>query len=257
MSIHHTAVIDPTVELGEGVSVGPFAIVEAGAVIGEKTVIGSHVRIALGTVVGKNCQIFHGASLGGEPQIIGFDPDTPSSVRIGNHTQLREYVTVHRSSLENGITEVGDHCLLMAYTHVAHDCRLGSHVIIVNYTGLPGHIVVEDRAFISGLVGIHQYARIGKYAMVGGMAAVRKDVLPFSLIEGYPARLVGLNSVGLRRGGFSREARSTLKKAIVLIKDPHLNTQQATERIENEMEITEEISYMINFIKKSSRGITK
>ena len=145
----------------------------------------------------------------------------------------------------------------MAYTHVAHDCKIGDHVTLVNYTGLPGHIIVEDSAFISGLVGIHQFARIGTYAMVGGMAAVRKDVLPYSLVEGYPAKLIGLNSVGLRRGGFSPETRSTLKNALKIIKDPELNTTQAMKKIEEEIEKKDEIRYLINFIKKSSRGITK
>tara|TARA_B100000686_G_C16762110_1_gene959352 strand:+ start:236 stop:1009 length:774 start_codon:yes stop_codon:yes gene_type:complete len=257
MSIHHTAVIDSGAELENGVSVGPFSIIGAKVKVGRNTEIGSHVRIEPGVVVGKNCRVFHNASLGGEPQIVGFDPKTPSSTKIGDGTTIREYVTVHRSGFENGVTQIGKHCLLMAYTHVAHDCKLGDHVIIVNYTGLPGHVVVENSAFISGLVGIHQFARIGKHSMVGGMAAVRKDVLPFSIVEGYPARLVGPNSIGLRRSGFSKESRSILKQALTIIKDPELNTSQALEKIENGIAITEEISYLIDFVRKSSRGVTK
>ena len=199
----------------------------------------------------------HGASIGGEPQIIGFDPKIYSSVAIGDHTTIREYVTVHRSGEENGLTEIGNNCLLMAYTHVAHDCQIGSHVVLVNYTGLPGHIVVEDRAFISGLVGIHQFARIGRFAMVGGMAAVRQDVLPFSLVEGHPARLVGPNAVGLRRGGFAQKARSALKSAFVLLMDSEFNTTQAIAKIEERIEMIEEVCYLVNSIRKSSRGITK
>ncbi len=257
MSIHHTAIVDPKAEIGKDVSIGPYSIVGPEVKIGENSTIGSHVQIEGKSLIGKNCEIYQGASLGGNPQILGFDVDMPSSIKIGDRTQIREYVTVHRSGFENGVTEVGEDCLLMAYTHVAHDCIVGNHVVMVNYTGLPGHIVVEDRAFISGLVGIHQFARIGKYAMVGGMAAVRKDVIPFSLVEGYPARLVGVNSVGLRRNDFPPKIRSAIKSAIKMIKDPDLNTSQAIEKIESEIEMIPEIRYLVDFINASSRGITK
>ena len=257
MNIHHTAIIDSTANLGSEVSIGPFSVVGSKVVIGNQTEIGPQVNIEPGTILGDNCRIFHGASLGGEPQIVGFNSKTPSSVIIGDHTTIREYVTVHRSGEENGVTTVGDHCLLMAYTHVAHDCKIGNHVVLVNYTGLPGYIVVENWAFISGLVGIHQFARVGKCAMVGGMAAVRKDVLPFSLVEGYPARLVGLNSVGLRRGGFAPKVCAGLKSALKILKDRDHNTTQAIEKIEEEIEIIEEIRYLVKFIRNSSRGVTK
>jgi UDP-N-acetylglucosamine acyltransferase len=256
MPIHHTAIIDSKAQIGKDVSIGPYSIVGSKVQIGENSIIGSHVQIEGSSIIGKNCEIYQGASLGGNPQILGFDADISSSIKIGDRTQIREYVTVHRSGVENGVTQIGDDCLLMAYTHVAHDCIIGNHVVMVNYTGLPGHIVVEDRAFISGLVGIHQFARIGKYAMVGGMAAVRKDVIPFSLVEGYPARLVGLNSVGLRRGDFPPKIRSSIKSAIKMIKDPKLNVSQAVEKIEREIEMIPEIRYLVDFINASSRGIT-
>lgn len=257
MSIHHTAIVDPKAQIGNDVSIGPFSIIGPEVQIGEGSTIGSHVQIEGKSLIGKNCEVYQGASLGGNPQILGFDADTPSSIKIGDRTQIREYVTVHRSGFENGVTQVGEDCLLMAYTHVAHDCIIGNHVVMVNYTGLPGHIVVEDRAFISGLVGIHQFAKIGKYAMVGGMAAVRKDVIPFSLVEGYPARLVGVNSVGLRRNDFPPKIRSSIKSAVKMIKDPSLNTSQAVQKIESEIEMIPEIRYLVDFINASSRGITK
>jgi UDP-N-acetylglucosamine acyltransferase len=257
MPIHHTAIIDPKAQIGKNVSVGPFSVIGPKVQIGENSTIGSHVQIEGKSVIGKNCEIYQGASLGGNPQILGFDVNISSSIRIGDRTQIREYVTIHRSGFEDGVTQVGEDCLLMAYTHVAHDCLIGNHVVMVNYTGLPGHIVVEDKAFISGLVGIHQFARIGKYAMVGGMAAVRKDVIPFALVEGNPARLVGLNSVGLRRNDFAPKIRSSIKSAIKMIKDPDLNTSQAAEKIESEIEMVPEIRYLVDFINASSRGITK
>lgn len=255
--IHDSGVIHSSANLGKNVSVGPFANIGPNVEIGEGTEIGPQVNIESGTMVGKNCRIFHGASLGGEPQILSFQKEISSSVKIGAGTVIREYVTIHRSGEEGGVTEVGGGCLLMAYCHVAHDCRIGDRVVMVNYTGLPGHIHVEEGAFISGLVGIHQFVRIGKYAMVGGMAAVRKDVLPFSLVEGNPARLVSLNSIGLRRNDFPQQTRSALKKAFKFIQQSDLNTTQAMDKIEAEIEMSEEIRYLFNFIKDSSRGITK
>jgi len=254
---HPSGVIHPSAVLGSRVCVGPFTTIGAGVEIGDGTEVGANVTIEAGTVIGKNCRIFHGASLGGDPQILDFEKGISSTVKIGESTVVREFVTVHRSAVEQGVTEVGSHCMLMAYCHVAHDCRLGDHVVLVNYTGLPGHIQVGDGAFISGLVGIHQFVRIGKYAMIGGMAAVRKDVLPFSLVEGNPARLVSLNAVGLRRNGFPPKARSAIKGALKLLRQPDLNTSQAVEKIETEIEMSGEIRYLVNFIKESSRGITK
>jgi UDP-N-acetylglucosamine acyltransferase len=257
MLIHHTAIIDPEAQIGKDVSIGPYSVIGAGVEVGEGTKIGSHVEIEEKSVIGKNCEIYKGASLGGNPQILGFDKGITSSIKIGDRTQIREYATVHRSGFKGGVTEVGMDCILMAYTHVAHDCIIGNHVVMVNYTGLPGHVTVEDRAFISGLVGIHQFARIGKFAMVGGMAAVRKDVIPYSLVEGYPARLVGLNSVGLRRNDFPPKTRTSIKSALRMIKDPELNVSQAVEKIESEIEMISEIRYLVDFINASSRGITK
>ncbi|MFQ5443322.1 MAG: acyl-ACP--UDP-N-acetylglucosamine O-acyltransferase [Nitrospinales bacterium] len=256
MSIHSQALVHPDAVLGEHVSIGPFSVIGPEVAIGDNTEIGSNIVIESRTVIGKDCRIFHGACIGGMPQILGFE-DVPSSVRIGDDTIIREYVTIHRSGKENGVTVVGNNTFLMAYCHLAHDCQIGDHVKIVNGTGLPGHVVVEDYAFVSGLTGIHQFVRIGKHAMVGGMAAIRKDVLPFSLVEGNPARLVSLNSVGLRRSNISSQARAAIKKAMKIIQHPEMNTTQAIEKIESEIEMLDEISYLINFIKNSSRGITK
>lgn len=256
VTIHQTSVIHPDAVLGEGASVGPHSTIGANVRIGDHTQIGANVLIEPGTVIGRRCRVFHGASIGGEPQILDFK-DVPSSVTIGDETTIREYVTVHRSGKENGATVVGSKCMVMAYAHIAHDCEIGDEVIIVNGTGLSGHVVVEDRAFISGLVGVHQFVRIGKHAMVGGKAGLNQDVLPFSMVEGTPARLVGVNSVGLRRSQFPTKVRTAIKKAFKFFLRSDLNTSQAVERIEREIEMSEEIRYLVNFVKNSSRGITK
>ncbi len=254
--IHSSAIIHPDANLGNNVSVGPFSIVGSGVQVGDNTEIGPGVLIEAGTVIGKDCKMGHGASIGGMPQILNFK-SVPSSVHIGDGTTLREYVTIHRSGKENGVTRIGRNCLLMAYAHVAHDCEVGDHAILVNNVGLSGHVVVEEHAFVSGITGVHQFVRIGKHAMVGGGMIVRQNILPFSLVGGPPPRLVGINAVGLRRRGFPPAVRGAIRKAIKVILQPDLNTSQALEKIQREFEMIDEIRYLIDFIKNSPRGITK
>ena len=256
MIIHPSSVIAPSALLGEDVCVGPFSIIGSGVKIGNGTIIGSHVLIEANTIIGSACKIFQGASIGGEPQIMDFDY-VPSSVEIGDGTVVREYATIHRSMFKKGVTRVGKNCLLMAYSHLGHDCKIGDQVVIVNGTGLSGHVTVEDQAFISGLVGIHQFVRIGRNSMVGGMAGVNKDVLPFSTVEGTPARLLSLNAVGLKRANFKPNVRAAIKKALKIISLPDLNTSQSIEKINSEIEMHKEIIYLLDFIKNSTRGVTK
>lgn len=256
MTIHSSAVIHKDAELAQGVEVGPFTTIGANVRIGEGTVVGPNVVIEAGTIIGKGCKIFHGASLGGEPQILNFK-DIPTSLEIGDGTVIREYVTIHRSGFENGVTRVGGSCLLMAYSHVGHDCEIGNEVVVVNSTALSGHVIVEDKAFISGLVGVHQFVRIGRNAMIGGMARVNQDILPFSTVEGNPARLYSANAIGLKRANFKPDVRAAIKKALNIIAQPELNTKQAVEKITLEIEMFDEIQYLIDFIENSSRGVTK
>ncbi len=256
MNIHSSAVIHPDAELAQGVEVGPSTTIGPKARIREGTVIGPNVLIEAGTIIGRNCRIFHGASLGGEPQILNFK-NVPATLEIGDETVVREYVTAHRSGFENGVTRVGKGCLLMACSHVGHDCEIGDEVVIVNSTALSGHVMVEDKAFISGLVGIHQFVRIGRHAMVGGMARVNQDVLPFSTVEGNPGRLYSANVVGLKRANFKPDVRAAIKKALKFIAQPELNTMQAVEKISAEIKMFDEIKYLIDFINNSSRGVTK
>jgi UDP-N-acetylglucosamine acyltransferase len=256
LTIHSSSIIDSGAELGAGVSVGPFSIIGRHVQIGKGTVIGPHVLIETNTVIGEGCKIFHGASIGGEPQIMGFE-DVSSSVEIGDGTVIREYATIHRSGYKDGVTRIGKNCLLMAYSHLGHDCKIGDQVVIVNGTGLSGHVIVENQAFISGLVGIHQFVRIGRNSMIGGMAGVNQDVLPFSMVEGTPARLLSVNAVGLKRANFKPNVRAAIKKAFKIIAQPDLNTSQSLEKIRLEVEMHEEINHLLDFIKNSTRGVTK
>ena len=256
MTIHPSSIIDPGSNLGEDITVGPFSVIGPNVKMGRGTVIGSHVLIEANTKIGEKCKIFHGASIGGEPQIMNFE-DVSSSVEIGDGTVVREYATIHRSGFKDGVTRVGKNCLLMAYSHLGHDCELGDQVVVVNGTGLSGHVIVENQAFISGLVGIHQFVRIGRNAMVGGMAGVNQDVLPFSTVEGTPARLLSVNAVGLKRANFKPNVRAAIKKAFKIISSTDLNTTQAVEKISSEVEMCDEINYLLDFIKNSTRGITK
>jgi len=256
VTIHSSSIIHATAQLAQGVEVGPFTTIGPDVQIGEGTLIGQNVRIEAGTIIGKNCKVFHGASLGGEPQILNFK-NVPATVEIGDGTVIREYVTVHRSGFENGVTRVGKNCLLMAYSHLGHDCELGDHVVIVNSAELAGHVIVENRAFISGLVGVHQFVRIGRHAMIGGLAGVNQDVLPFSTVEGNRARFLSVNAIGLKRANFKPDVRAAIKKALKIITRSDLNTQQALEKIAAEVSTFEEIRYLVDFIKNSSRGVTK
>ncbi len=256
MNISNNATIDPSAILGDNVTIGPYTTIGPEVQIGEGTVVGPSAVIEKGTVIGQNCRIYHGASLGGDPQIFGFD-DVPSTVQIGDDTTIREFVTVQRSGTENGVTKIGNHCMLMNYAHVAHDCEIGNNVIVVNSTGLSGHVVVEDYAFISGFVAVHQFVRIGSNSMIQGMSGIGQDVLPFALVGGWPAKLVSLNSVGLRRRDFGPKLRTALKGAFKILKDVELNTTQAVEKIESEIEMSDEIRYLIDFVKNSKRGFSK
>ena len=256
MKISNNATIDPSAILGDNVTIGPYTTIGPDVRIGEGTVVGPSTVIGQGTVIGKNCRIYHGASLGGDPQIVAFE-DVPSAVHIGDETTIREFVTVQRSGTENGVTKIGNHCMLMNYVHVAHDCQIGNYVVVVNSTGLSGHIVVEDYAFISGFVAVHQFVRIGANSMIQGMSGISQDVLPYALVGGWPAKLVSLNSVGLRRRNFGPKVRTVLKKAFKILSSPDSNTTQAVEKIENEITMGDEIRYLIDFVQSSKRGFSK
>ncbi|MDZ7336904.1 MAG: acyl-ACP--UDP-N-acetylglucosamine O-acyltransferase [candidate division KSB1 bacterium] len=253
-TIHPTALVDPAAELGHGVSVGPFSVIEKNVIIGDGTTIGSHVLIASGTRLGRDCRVHHGAVLGTVPQDLKFGNEE-TTLEIGDRTVIREYATLNRGTKEHWKTVVGSDCLLMAYIHVAHDCTVGNHVIMANAANLAGHVTVEDWATLGGLLAVHQFVRIGCHAFVGAGCKAMKDVPPYVLAMAEPLQFAGLNSVGLRRRGFSQETMALLKRAYRLLYRSNLNVSQALARIREELPQTEEIQHVVRFIEGSRRGI--
>ncbi|MCC6963776.1 MAG: acyl-ACP--UDP-N-acetylglucosamine O-acyltransferase [candidate division Zixibacteria bacterium] len=251
--IHESAIVSSRAELGAGVTVGPYAVVEDDVVIGDGSSVGSHALIAAGARIGKEVHIHHGAVVGTVPQDLKFGGEKTLLV-IGDHTVIREYATLNRGTLHRGQTTVGAHCLLMAYSHVAHDCILGDHVIMSNSVNLAGHVEIEEWAIIGGMVPVHQFVRIGRHAMVGGGFRVPQDICPYSL---YGGKVIGVNHVGLKRREFSAEAIAALEHAFRILFRSKLNTTQAVERVRAEVELTAEVQHVLDFIASSERGICK
>jgi len=255
--IHPTAIIDSKADIDSNVDVGPHSIIGANVQIGSGTVIGPHVVIQPHVEIGPDCHIFQFASIGAVPQALKFEGEE-TYVKIGRGTVIREFVTVNRGTGFGGeITEVGEENFLMAYVHIAHDCKTGRNVIFANNATLAGHIVIEDFVTVGGLVAIHQFVRIGNYAYIGGKSAVVKDIPPYVIAAGDRAKLYGLNSVGLKRHGFSQETLSSLKKAYRIIFRIGLTLNEAIERVKAEVGQVPEVNDLIRFIKSSKRGITR
>ena len=255
--IHSTAIINSKAEIDSNVEIGPYSVIRENVFIGSGTVIGPHVVVDPYVTIGADCNIFQYAAIGAPPQSLKFEGGE-TYVKIGRGTIVREFVTIHRGTeFGGGITEVGEENLLMAYTHIAHDCKTGRKVILSNNATLAGHITIGDNATIGGLVAIHQFVRIGDYAFVGGKSAVVKDVPPYVIASGDRAKLHGLNSVGLKRHGFSKNTLSSLKKTYRIIFRIGLTMNEAIERVRAEVEQIPEVLGFIDFIKSSQRGITR
>ena len=229
--IHPTAVIHPLANLHPTVQIGPYAIIGENVKIGADTSIGAHVVIEGPTEIGVGNRIFAGAIIGSEPQDLKYKGGE-SWVKIGNYNQIREYVTINRATGEDEVTQLGDHNLLMAYAHVAHNCIIENEVIIANSVALAGHIHIESKARISGVLGVHQFVHIGSLAMVGGMSRIERDVPPFAIVEGNPARVRSLNLICLQRSGLSAEDLSQLKKAFRLIYRSEMSFTEALKQLE-------------------------
>ncbi len=253
-TIDSHAVISPKAQLGENVSVGPFAIVEDDVVIGSGTTIGSHTLIANGTRIGKECRIHHGAVVGTVPQDLKFRGEA-TTLEIGDHTTVREYATLNRGTSDRGKTTVGNHCFIMSYAHIAHDCAVGNHVILANSVNMAGHVVIEDYVVIGGLVPIHQFVHVGRHAMIGGGFRVPKDVPPYILAGQEPLSFQGLNIVGLKRRNFSSQTLDALQKAFNHIYHSQMNVSQALQKIKDEAPMIDEVRQVVEFIEKSKRGI--
>ena len=255
--IHPTAIIDPKAEIAPDVTIGPYCIINQPATIGSGTILGAFVTVDSHTAIGDNCRIYPHAAIGGEPQDLKFKGEA-SWARIGKGTVIREFATINRGTeAGGGITEVGENNFLMAYCHVAHDCKTGRGVILANNATLAGHILIDDYAIVGGLVAIHQFVRVGKFAYIGGKAAVVKDIPPFVIASGDRAVLHGLNKVGLQRHGFSEKVLSALKKTYRIIFRIGLTLNEAIERVKAEVEQVPEVEEFVRFIQSSQRGITR
>ena len=252
--IHQTAIIEEGAVIGKNVTIGPYAVISHDTELGDGCVVGPHVVIHPYTYIGKDCRFFPGASIGGEPQDLKFEGEHSATV-IGDRCTFRECCTVSRATGEGNETRLGNDILMMAYTHVAHNCIVGNNVIMSNVATLAGHVVVEDRAVIGGLAAVHQFCRIGRNAMVGGMSRISQDVPPFMLVSGDPAFVAGLNSVGLARAGMPLEIRSQLKKAFCILYRSGLPLEQAVETMEQELDSNEPVEHLMRFLRNVERGI--
>jgi len=253
MSIHPTAIVHPGAQIGEEVEVGPYCIIQDNVVIGDGCRLESHVVLKPYTILGTGNRLYPGVVLGGEPQDKKWRGQ-PSKLIIGNDNVIRECATIHRASLEGGATVVGDGNYFMAYSHVGHDATVGHETMIASYVGISGFSIVEDHVTFGGLVGVHQYVRVGKIAMVGGQSKIVQDVAPFMIADGRATDIRGINTVGLERCGVSAASRRALKQAYVLLYRSDLGTTEALARIAQEVEMTPEVQYLVDFIKAMQTG---
>lgn len=255
--IHETAIVHPGARIEEGVEIGPYAVIGEHVSIGTGTTVGPHAVIEGWTEIGRDNRIFQFASVGAIPQDLKFHGEK-STLRIGDRNTIREFVTIHLGTEDGGgETRIGDDNLLMAYSHVAHDCRVGNEVILANGATLAGHVEVEDHAILGGLSAIHQFTRIGCHAMISGGAMVAQDIPPYTIAQGDRAKTVGLNLVGLKRRGFSPEVMRELKEAYKLVFRSGLRVEEALKRIGDDLAQSPELEVFVRFIKNSERGIAR
>ncbi len=255
--IHPTAIVDSTAKLADGVEIGPQCIVGRGVKIGKNTRLISNVIIEE-TEMGTDCTIYPFAIIGLPPQDLKYKGEK-TRVKIGNKNIIREYTTIHRASIGgDGVTEVGDNNYLMAYVHIAHDCKIGTSITMANLTTLAGHVVVDDFVVIGGVVAVHQFARIGSYSMIGGFSAIVQDIPPYMVVSGYKAKLYGLNSIGIKRHGFSADTIRDLKQAYRVLFRSKLTLKEAIDKVKHEIKPSKEIKHLLKFLEqKSARGICR
>jgi UDP-N-acetylglucosamine acyltransferase len=256
VSLHPLAIVSPHAEIGTNVRIGPFCVVEAGVVMGDGCHLTGRVTVKSGTVLGRDNIVMEGAVLGGMPQHIHM-PEFPGVVVIGDGNVIRENVTVHRALEAGHATRIGNRCLLMVGSHVAHDCTIGDGVILTNNTMLGGHVTVDDKAFLSGGVAVHQFCRVGRLAMVGGLARVLQDVPPFVTVDGGTTMVVGLNKVGLRRAGFTGQEFSQLKAAYRIIYRNGLTWQETLDMLRVQFTEGPAAEFLPFFLAGGKRGFVK
>jgi UDP-N-acetylglucosamine acyltransferase len=257
ITVHPTAIVHPKAQLAAGVTIGPFSTVGAHVVIGRGTTVGTRCVIDGRTTIGAECQIFTGAVIGSIPQDLKYHGE-PSQLIIGDRNCIREYVTMNLGTREGGNkTLVGDDNLIMAYAHVAHDCIIGNRVVMANNGTLAGHIEMHNEAILGGLSGIHQFARVGRLAIVGGHSKVTQDIPPFAACDGHPARIYGLNLIGLRRANIPIASRTALKQAFRLLLQSQLTLQHALKRIAHDVPPCPEVTLVQEFVRTTKRGISR
>lgn len=250
------AYVHPEAKIASNVVIEPFVNIEKNVEIGEGTWIGSNVTIMEGARIGKNCKIFPGAVISAIPQDLKFEGEK-TLVQIGDHVTIREFVTINRGTKASGETVVGNNCLLMAYVHIAHDCKIGNNVILANTCNLAGHIEIDNFAIVGGMSAVHQFVHIGKHTMISGGSMVTKDVPPFSKAGREPVSFVGVNSIGLRRRGFSNDRINFIHEVYRMLYMKGRNVSQAVRVIEAEMPINGDRDEILNFIQLSQRGIMR
>ncbi|HXX56456.1 MAG TPA: acyl-ACP--UDP-N-acetylglucosamine O-acyltransferase [Thermodesulfovibrionales bacterium] len=256
-AIHATAIVDREATIDKDVSIGPFCIIKGKVTVKRGTKLSSHVVIEGKTEIGEDCTIYPFTSIGLPPQDLKYRNEETGLV-IGNGNIIRECTTIHRASVSGDrLTVIGDHNFLMAYVHIAHDCKIGSHVTMANAATLAGHVTIDDYAVVGGLVAVHQFTRIGAYAMVGGFSGIGQDIPPYTIASGARAKLFGLNTVGLKRQGFSDASINALKKAYKILFREKRTLKDAIKKIKAELPSTEEIRIFIEFIEKNKRGICR
>ncbi|MDI6785335.1 MAG: acyl-ACP--UDP-N-acetylglucosamine O-acyltransferase [bacterium] len=254
--IHKAAIIHPKAEIGKNVSIGPYSVIEEDVVINDDVKIDSNVVIKKWTTIGQDCVVYSGAVLGNIAQDKKFQGER-SYLTIGKNNIIREYVTMHRGNNAEGTTMVGDGNFFMVGAHVAHNCEIGNEVVVSNFASIAGHVIVEDKSFISGSVVVHQFVRIGTLSMIGGNSKVVQDVPPYILVDGHPARTYSLNSVGLLRAGISEDSRKKLKRAYRLIFRSGISISKALRKIEEDIKNDNYVNHLIQFVQNSERGICR
>jgi len=256
MQIHPTAIISKKARLADDIQVGPYTIIGDNVVVGRAAKLGAYCIIEGNTTIGKSCEIFTGTVIGSRPQDLKYKGEK-NFLSIGDNNIIREYCTFNPGTGEGGKTVIGNSNLFMAYSHIAHDCIVGNNCVIANNGTLAGHVTIEDQAIVGGLVAIHQFVRMGKLSIVGGCSKVVQDIPPFSTCDGHPARIYGLNLIGLRRNGIPKDSIEQLNHAFKILFNSGLVMKHALEKIEKEIRPCNEVSYLINFIKNSQRGLVR
>lgn len=257
MKAHPTAIIDPQAKIASSVTVGAYSIIGAGVELGEDCEVMSHVVIDGNTLAGRGNRFYPFASVGLDPQDLKYQGE-PTQVELGDGNVVREFVTIHRGTAEGGVTRIGNRCLLMAYVHIAHDCRLGNSIIMANGASLAGHVEIGDQAMVGAFCGIHQFCRIGAYSFLGSYTVVNKDILPYSKTSApRPMEVLGANRIGLERRGLPAEEIRELERAFRVLCRSKLNTTQALEALESKGIQSEHVRALVDFIRTSERGVVK